>query len=230
MRPARSELRIFRNGAELARAAADEFHRRLLLAGAAGRRFTCALSGGSTPRALFKALAAREVRAALPDEIRRSLHFFWSDERSVPPGHRDSNFGMACEILLRHAALPEANIHRIPAELGASLAADAYELELRRFFRLASGEWPVFNLIYLGLGEDGHTASLFPGSDVVGERHRLAAAVRADQPGRERITLTLPVLNHAACVTFLVAGAQKARILREVLEASGPDRELPARL
>jgi 6-phosphogluconolactonase len=179
MRPARSELRIFRNGGELARAAAEDFRRRLLQAGSPGRRFTCALSGGSTPRALFEVLAAKQVCAALPDQIRRSLHFFWSDERSVPPGHPDINFGMAYETLLRHAALPEANIHRIPAELGASQAADSYELELRRYFNLASGGWPVFDLIYLGLGEDGHTASLFPGSDVVGERHRLALAAQA---------------------------------------------------
>jgi 6-phosphogluconolactonase len=146
------------------------------------------------------------------------IQIFFGDERHVPPDHPDSNFRMATESLLSKVPIPEKNVHRIHAELDAEAAAAEYDQELRDFFHLSDEDWPRFDLILLGIGEDGHTASLFPGSKALTESSRRAVANWVEKFKTFRITLTFPVLNQAAEVVFLVSGAGKARILNEVLQ------------
>lgn len=222
----RGIVRRFESVEALCAGAAEEFVRRSSSAIARHGRFTIALSGGNTPRLLFSQLADPRNRR----RVRwNRVHFFWGDERAVPPDHGDSNFGLASRTLLSPVAIPEENVHRIHAELGSDQAADAYEHELRHFFGLVEGELPRFDLIFLGLGEDGHTASLFPGADAVDEQRRLVTSTCVPRLETARITLTLPVLNHGACVLFLVAGEAKAQVLRRVLE-SPPSAGYPASL
>ena len=190
-------------------------------------RFLLALSGGSTPRPLYELLASDPFRARI-DWSR--VHLFWGDERCVPPDHPDSNYRMTREALLDRVQPPAENVHRIRGEAEPQEAAEAYERELRRIF--GPGEVPdrSFDLVLLGMGPDGHTASIFPGTQATTETRRWAMAVHVERPRPMwRVTLTTVVLNAAADVTFLVAGADKADRLREVLQAGGPPR-LPAQL
>jgi 6-phosphogluconolactonase len=223
---ARGAIRQFDSVQALTAAAADEFVRRSSSAIMTSGRFTVALSGGNTPKFLFGHLANRQNRERVSWD---RVHFFWGDERAVPPNHADSNYGMAHRELLLPIAVPPDNVHRIRAESGADQAADSYERELRQFFGLAAEELPRFDLIFLGLGEDGHTASLFPGTTAVDERNCLVAASWVPNLQANRITLTLPVLNQGRCVVFLIAGEAKAPALQTVLEAP-PSPELPASL
>lgn len=203
----------------LARAAARHFVARSLEAVAIRGSFTVALSGGSTPRSLYEVLADPEepFRALVPWS---DIHFFWSDERHVPPNHPESNYRMAYEAMLSHVPVSEANVHRIRSENpDAAAAAQAYEEEL---IEVTKASLPRLDLILLGLGNDGHTASIFPGSDVVHETKRLVAAPWIEQLKTYRITMTLPLINNAASVLFLVSGSEKAEIVKEVLE--GPKR------
>jgi 6-phosphogluconolactonase len=218
-----SEVRVFSDAAELTRAAADEIAVHIRRTRRASGRFAWALAGGSTPRALYRLLASDPYRERLPW---RAMHFFWGDERHVPPDHPESNFRMAREAMLDAVPVPPENVHRIAAEEpDAPRAALLYEAELRSFFALAPMRWPRFDLVLLGLGKDGHTASLFPGSAAVGERERLVVAAWVAAQQAFRITLTPPVLNHARRALFLVSGAEKAAALRAVLEgARQPDR------
>jgi 6-phosphogluconolactonase len=159
------------------------------------------------------------------------VYIFWSDERCVPPGLPDSNYLMACLALLDPARVPARNIHRIPGELEPLRAAARYEAQLRQFF--AGDGLPRFDLILLGLGEDGHTASLFPGSPALHEQERWAVAVEHTTPPPPlvpRVTLTLPVLNAAAHVIYLVSGANKAERLAQVLHGPVALEPLPAQL
>jgi 6-phosphogluconolactonase len=181
-------------------------------------RFRWALSGGTTPRKLY-ALLARPPLVRRIDWSR--VEFFWGDERCVPPDHADSNYRTAREALLDLIQPDPAHVHRMRGEDPPEQAAAAYEAELRRAFELREGSPPPsFDLILLGMGADGHTASLFPGSAVLQEARRWVAS------DRNRVTLTLPVLNAAAHVLFLVSGTDKAQRLAEVL--AGPDSGLPA--
>ncbi len=218
-----NEVRVFGDTTRLARAAADEISLHIGRTLRESGRFTWALSGGSTPRALYRLLASDEYRARLPWH---AIHFFWGDERHVPPDHAESNFRMAREAMLDAVPVPPENLHRIAGEEpDAARAAKLYEDELRSFFALAPGEWPRFDLMLLGLGNDGHTASLFPGSDAVRERERLAVAPWVEAQRTFRITLTPPVLSHAWRALFLVSGAEKAAALHAVLEGRRePDR------
>lgn len=218
-----SEVRVCANAAELARVAADEISFRVRRTLRERDRFTWALSGGSTPRGLYRLLASDPYRERLPWQ---AIHFFWGDERHVPPDHPQSNYRMAREALLDAVAVPPENIHRIAAEEpDAQRAAAQYEAELRAFFALAPGDWPRFDLVLLGLGKDGHTASLFPGSAAVRERERLVVAPWVEAQQAFRITLTPPVLSHARRTLFLVSGAEKAAALRAVIEGERePDR------
>ncbi|HVG37927.1 MAG TPA: 6-phosphogluconolactonase [Pyrinomonadaceae bacterium] len=196
-------------------------------ASAARGRFTVALSGGSTPRALYQLLATPEWRDRTPWP---ATHLFWGDERHVAPDHADSNYRMAREALIDHVALPPANIHRMKGEMAdASLAATEYEEELRRVFQLSDGEPPRFDLILLGLGNDGHTASLFPGTEALAETKLLVAAQWVEKLATTRLTLTYPVINAAGVVMFLVSGAEKAETLREILEGDAPVTQYPAK-
>jgi len=198
------DVRIFSNAQELARAAAEYFIER--------RPDTVALSGGSTPKAMFRILAG-EFRERVPWS---KIHFFWSDERHVPPDHPDSNYRMANEALLSHVPVAPENIHRIHSENpDAAEAASEYEKTLRD---VTKQTLPRLDLIFLGLGTDGHTASIFPGSEVLQETKRLVAAPWVDKLKTYRITMTLPLINNAGAVVFLVSGAEKAAIVKEVLE------------
>ena len=203
----------------LARAAARHFVACSLEAVAIRGLFTVALSGGSTPRSLYEVLAD-------PDEPFRELvpwsntHFFWSDERHVPPDHPESNYRMAHESMLSHVPVPKDNIHRIHGENpDAAAAAQVYEETIKE---VTDPLVPQLDLILLGLGNDGHTASIFPGSEVLNETTRLVAAPWVEQLKTYRITMTLPLINRATSVLFLVSGSEKAEIVREVLQ--GPRR------
>jgi 6-phosphogluconolactonase len=207
------EVRIVPDNATLSRVAAQEFHRLAELAVKESGRFSVALSGGNTPRDVYSLLA--EEHKNLPWD---RIHIFFSDERHVPPEHPDSNFRMAREFLLSKVPIPEQNIHRIHAELEAEAAAQDYEQQLRDFFHLTNHAWPRFDLVFLGLGDDGHTASLFPGSTALTESARKVAANWVEKFKSFRLTFTFPVLNHAAEVVFLVSGEGKAQILNEVLK------------
>lgn len=165
-----------------------------------------------------------EYRKQLPWQ---RMHFFWSDERPVGPQHSESNYRMANEAMLSRVVVPEENVHRILGEKSsAQEAADAYESELRSFFELANNKLPRLDLILLGMGADGHTASIFPGSEVLQERRRLVAAPWVEKLHTYRITMTLPVLNNAAKVLFLVSGEDKAVMLKEVI--NGEPGKFPA--
>ena len=210
------EARVFPNATGLSRAAADEFARLAEAAVAARGQFAVALAGGATPRGAYGLMADDHASGArhLPWP---AIHIFFGDERCVPPDHPESNYLAARQTLLSRVPVPSGNIHRIQAELGAEAAADLYEQELRRFFHAQPGQPPRFDLILLGMGADGHTASLFPGSEALQENIRLVRANRALQLGMDRITFTFPLLNAAAEVVFLVSGKDKAQRLREVL-------------
>jgi 6-phosphogluconolactonase len=185
-----------------------------------GTSFNVALSGGRTPRELYRLLADETApfRAAIPW---KRVHFFWTDERRVPRGHPESNFRMARETLLDRVPVPEANLHPMPASApDLKAAARAYESVLRRRVG-GGGKTPCLDLVFLGMGADGHTASLFPGSGALAERRALVAQVSADGQRSARLTLTLPALNAAARVVFLVAGEDKAAAAAEVLARKG---------
>lgn len=191
------------------------------------RRFRLALAGGSTPKAVYAALAREPFRQQLPWS---RTEVFWGDERCVPPDHPDSNYHMARETLLAHVSVPNGQIHRVRTELSEpdEVAAD-YEGQLYTAFGVVAGHWPQFDLVLLGMGRDGHTASLFPHSPTLREQSRLAVAVyAAGSSTPQRITLTLPVLNAARRVMFLVRGADKAEPLRDVLQGAWRPEHRPA--
>ncbi len=222
--PARPAIRIFSDSEALSRAAADFLLQTARQAVEARGSAALALSGGSTPERLYALLATAPYRDVIPWG---RLHFFWADERCVPPEHRESNFRLAAESFLSSVPVPPGNIHRVRGELGPEQAARQYTDELRTFF--GAGTLPVFDLIVLGAGADGHTASLFPRSALLQERIRTAAPVFVTPPNVDRVTLTMPVLTNAAQVLFLATGPSKAAIAREILEAGNPSR-LPAGL
>jgi 6-phosphogluconolactonase len=210
---------------DLAHRAAELF---AILAGraiAARGRFHVALSGGETPRTLFGLLAGPDYVGRIDWE---HVHLFWGDERHVPPDDAASNYGMTRQALLDHVPIPPANVHRIQGELPAEEAAQRYEQELRSSFGLGAGELPRFDLVLLGMGDDGHTASLFPGVALPDEPDRLVAAPWVPKLNAYRITLTPRVLNNAAVVAFLVAGAGKAGRLHEVIEGPRQPDNLPS--
>lgn len=220
------EIKILHDPAALARAAAEEYKKLAAAAVQKTGRFTVALSGGSTPRTLYSLLAT-EYRSALPWE---QTLFFWGDERHVPPDSPESNYKMAYDAMLSKIPVPAANVFRVAAEdPDADRAAQAYEKVLRQVFQLAPGEFPRFDLILLGMGPDGHTASLFPGSAGLTESKRMVIANWIDKFSTHRITFTLPVLNYADCLMFLVSGADKAAVLKELLEGL-PNPPYPVQL
>lgn len=221
-------VEIVEDAAALARAAAREFVALARAAVEARGSFFVALSGGSTPAAVYALLAdpAGEFYGQVQWD---RVHVFWGDERFVPPEHRDSNYRAARMALLSRVPIPEGQVHRVRTEFGtAAKSAEDYAHVLRVFFRLKAGGLPRFDLIFLGMGADGHTASLFPGSASARERERLVVAERPEGKDAWRVTLTLPVLNAAARVVFLVSGESKAAMLQEVLEGPPRPDDLPA--
>jgi 6-phosphogluconolactonase len=222
-------IRIYENPEALATAAAEEFFRRAFQARANRQLFSCALSGGSTPAQLFAHMSAEDSLTHLPARFWDSIHFFWCDERNVPLSHPDSNYRLAKETLFDKIDIPRENLHPIQTELtSAAAAANAYENELKQFFALQPGAFPDLDLIFLGMGDDGHTASLFPHSESLKEKERLVAAPWVAKLETYRITLTLPVINNAACILFLIQGSGKAEILKRVLTSPLQPDLLPA--
>lgn len=198
----------------LAHEAARLFAKRAADAVDSRGRFSVALSGGSTPGAMYRLLAAEPYVEQIPW---RAAHVFWGDDHCVAPDDPRSNFRLADEAFISGVPIPPDNVHRVRGELAPDVAARAYANALSDFF---CGPHARFDLVLLGLGDDGHTASLFPGSDALQEKGRLTAAVEAHYQGRtaERVTLTLPAINSARHVLFLVSGSEKARIVRAVLQ------------
>jgi 6-phosphogluconolactonase len=194
-------------------------------------RFSIALSGGKTPVKLYERLGEPNISNYFPW---RKTHVFWSDERCVPPEHEDSNFKMAKEALLSKINIPDGNIHRILAEIKPpEKAAEFYENDVKSYFGEESSQGASFDLMLLGLGIDGHTASLFPGSPALNENERLVAAVQAPKGLRvkNRISFTLPLINNSSCVLFLALGAEKKKIVTAILEKSDKSQALyPAAL
>jgi len=224
---ASAEIRILTTPQELFAAAAEEVLHATNEAVKQRGRFTIALSGGSTPKSLFNLLATN-ARNSLPWD---RMFFFWGDERHVPPNDPESNYRMADAAMLSKVPVPAGNVFRMPAENpDAAAAAEAYEQTLRKFFQLNPGEFPHFDLILLGMGPDGHTASLFPGTAGLQEKSRLVIANWVEKLKTHRLSLTLPVLNAARGVAFLVSGTDKASALRVVLEENVPGEQYPSKL
>lgn len=221
------EIRRLATPQDLFHAAADEVLRATTKAVEQRGRFTIALSGGSTPRTLYTLIAANASNILPWDK----MFFFFGDERHVPPNDPDSNYRMANESLLSKVPIPSANVFRVPTENpDADAAAEAYDQTLQKFFGVKPGEFPRFDLILLGLGGDGHTASLFPETKALQEKSRLVVANWVEKLKTSRITFTLPLLNAARTVAFLVSGTDKAAILHEVLEGNAPGEKYPSRL
>lgn len=223
------EVRILADADAVCKAAAEEFVHAAKEALAEKGSFTAALSGGSTPIALYGLLATDPaLRAQVPWD---KLHFFFGDERHVPPDDAESNFRMAQEAMFSKAPLKPDQIAHIKGEYPvAAQAAQEYERALRDFFQLSDGQFPRFDLVLLGMGPDGHTASLFPGTKGLHEKERLAVSNWVGKFYSERITLTAPLLNNAARVMFLVYGDDKALALKAVLEGPREPEQLPAQL
>ncbi len=223
------EIQVWRDLDELSRAAASELLRQARRAVQERGLVSIALSGGSTPKSLYSLLADDfSFRKETPWD---KIHFFWGDERHVPPGHPESNYRMAKQALLSKVPVPSENVHRVRSENpDARQVAEKYEETLRSFFGLKTGEFPRFDLVLLGMGPDGHTASLFPGTEALREREHLVVANWVQKLNAYRITMTLPVLNEAALVLFLVSGEDKAETLWQVLEGEEQKDPFPSQL
>ena len=213
----------------LAHRAAQYFVDQARAAVAARGRARIAISGGSTPKATFALLAdpAEPYRAQMPWE---QIELFWVDERTVPPTDAESNYRMTKETLLDKVPIPAGQVHRILGELTPEQAADQYEFDLRRTFRLEGAEGPSFDLLALGMGDDAHTASLFPYTEAIHELGRLVVANEVPQKKTWRVTLTWPVINQARNVFFLIAGADKAGPVHEVFTGPRDPERLPSQL
>lgn len=220
-----ANVTVYPDLAGLCQATAEFWVQRAAKAVATHGSFAVALTGGSTPRGLYELLATPGWRSQI--EWPR-WHVFWGDDRFVPPHDPNSNYGLARTTLLDRVPIPLTQVHPISTDAAnPEQAAAAYEDDLRTFFALAPGDWPRFDLVLLGMGADGHVASLFPGNASLQERQRLVVASPPGPlpPPVPRVTLTLPVLNAARAVAFLVAGAEKAEPLRAALRG---DEQLPA--
>ena len=231
-----AEVRVFGDPQELAREAAGYFARLADQYGVAAGRFTVALSGGSTPRAMFTLLADEPFKTAAPWA---AINFFWADERAVPPTHSGSNYRMANETLLSKVSIPSENIFRVHGELdNREQAAAEYSETLRQFFSVGSGplgtsplsNWPRLDLVLLGMGADGHTASLFPRTAALNISDQIAVANYVPKLNAHRITLTATTINNARNVAFLVAGEDKAAALKSVLEGPDDSELFPSKL
>ena len=228
-RPVTVTYQVWKTAEEMAMASARFFAAKVEQAVATRGVARVAISGGSTPQAAFKLLAdpAKPFVATIPWD---KLHLYWVDERCVPPDHPESNYGVCRELLLSKVPIPEANVYRMEGELDPELAASRYESVLRNSMKLEGAESPRFDLLGLGMGPDGHTASLFPNTEGLNELGRLVIANHVPQKDTWRISLTWPVINQAAEVVFELEGAGKADILAEVLTGPRDPERLPSQL
>ncbi len=226
----RQEFHVVESTESLSRTAADEFVLRATDAIGERGRFVVALSGGSTPKPLFQLLATSEYASRVDWH---NVHVCWGDERCVSPDDERSNFRMASDALLAHVPIPAANVHRMRGEDAPEGAATEYETELRELFDVSDkrdNNFPSFDLILLGLGTDGHTASLFPHSAALYERTRWIVAEYGESVEMWRLTFTLPLINASRRVLFLVAGADKADVVRDIRSPIIARDPLPAEL
>jgi 6-phosphogluconolactonase len=231
-----AQVRVYRDADELALKAARYFARLADQYCVGCGRFTVALSGGSTPRKMFSILAQEPFLDTMPWS---SIFLFWGDERFVPPDHSDSNYRMAYETLLMKAPVPPENIFRVPTEIGdPARAAEEYSATLTQFFLTGAkrsetaplSNVPRFDLVLLGMGPDGHTASLFPHTSALHDGERIAVANYVEKLNAHRITLTAATINNARNVTFVVAGDDKAEALKNVIEGSYLPEVYPSQL
>ena len=218
----RVHIQVYQTSADFEAKAAEEIAG--VMHAAIAKRGKCfvALSGGETPRQIYRQLAEDPLKSRVDWN---QVHLFFSDERCVPPTSPESNYGMAETALISSIDILEKNVHRMKGEIDPIVAAREYEREIRDAF----GRQPVrFDLVILGLGEDGHTASLFTGSPVIGEQHALVCPAPAPNKPMQRLTLTFPCINSAREIIFMASGKKKARIVQRVLGASRPSNNLPA--
>jgi 6-phosphogluconolactonase len=228
-RPVTVTYQVFPSAQEMALASARLFAARVEQAVAARGVARVAISGGSTPQATFKLLASPDqpFLTTLPWD---KLFVYWVDERCVGPDDPESNYGVARDLLLSKVPIPAENIFRMEGELDPEEAANRYESYLRNSMKLEGAEAPAFDLLTLGMGDDGHTASLFPHTDAINEIGRLCVANRVPQKDTWRITLTWPLINHAKEVVFEVEGPKKTDVLAEVLTGPRDPERLPSQL
>lgn len=219
------EIEVFNDAEELAHAAAVRFQTLAQSSVAHQGRFSVALAGGNTPRRVYELLATDEFKQQINWP---SVHMFFGDERPVPHDHPASNYRMAFETLLSKVSIPVTNVHPMNGAGDPHANARDYESELRSFFGGVS--WPRFDLVLLGMGDDGHTASLFPDSPALNEMHAWVVANWVEKLGEFRVTLTAPAINAAANVIFLVAGEKKAESLYEILRGPSQQAHLPSQL
>lgn len=209
-------IKISQTPAELAKDFAGEIAKMINESGRRKRFMNIALSGGSTPKMLFSVLAEK-----FSDSVSWEwVHFFWGDERCVPPDSPESNFGMTKEVLFGKIRINDSNIHRIIGEDDPEKEAERYSEEISYFTRENNG-LPVFDLIILGLGEDGHTASIFPGNNTLFSSDKICEVAQHPVTSQKRITVTGPVINNAGIIVFLVTGASKAKMVSEIIENPG---------
>lgn len=222
-----AEILVGEDIEETVRIAAGQFAALARRWAAEGKNVNAALSGGRTPRLLFQMLAVEPFAGLVPWNV---VHFFWGDERNVPPNHPDSNYFAARELLLSHVPVPPENIHRIPTGDGTAIeAAELYQRTLREKLPLVH-HLPRLDYNLLGLGINGHTASLFPHRPTLRECQRLVVADHIEEINSWRVSLTAPMLNNAAQITFLVTGEDKAAMVKQVMEGPRDSDAIPAQL
>jgi len=228
-RPVTVTYQVWSTAKEVSMASARLFASHVEQAAATRGIARIAISGGSTPKGMFDILAdpTKPFAETIPWD---KLQIYWVDERCVPPDHADSNYRMTKEALLSKVGIPEANVFRMEGELDPEEAASRYESLLRNTMKLEGAESPAFDLVLLGLGDDGHTASLFPHTEGLNELGRLVIANHVPQKDTWRISLTWPVINQAAEVAFEIVGAGKADVLAEVLTGPRDPERLPSQL
>lgn len=211
------------NAANLARKGAEIFSKAAKESVGLRRRFAVGISGGSTPRNMHRMLAEEPYLSDIPWE---KTHIFWVDERCVPENDPAGNYGLARKDFLDQVPIPQDQVYPIPVEASPREGAGIYQRVLIDFFHLQKGEFPVFDLIFLGTGMDGHTASLFPGQEALSEMERLVVSVKGGDPHVSRVTMTIPVLNRGKRIIFMVSGKDKANIVKTIFNF--PKARLPA--
>jgi 6-phosphogluconolactonase len=226
-RPVEITTKVAATTDAITKIAADSFADTVKKAVAARGIARVAISGGSTPKAVFELLASEPYLNSIPWQ---QLQLFWVDERCVPPTHEESNYRMTKAAMLDKVPLPPANVHRMEGELDPEEAASRYEATIRNAFRLEGAQTPTFDLIWLGLGPDGHTASLFPHTEGLDEMSRIAMANHVPQKDTWRITLTWPVIVQGREVAFLIEGEEKAEMVRTVFTGPYDPETFPAQL